>query len=79
MDTLHTSPRLCSRGSISATSGAVYRALQGAEMNEQDYEQMAKALALLQDYMTYYGCKMEDYKTLSDAEGILKGLKCFQN
>jgi hypothetical protein len=48
-------------------------------MNEQEYERMAKALALLQDYMTYYGCKMEDYKTLSDAEGILKGLICFQN
>jgi hypothetical protein len=42
-------------------------------MTKQDYEQLSKALALLQDYMTYYGCKLEDYKTIGDAEDILKG------
>ena len=44
-------------------------------MTEQDYEQLLKALELLQDYMTYYGCAMQDYKTLEDAGDILKGWK----
>ena len=42
-------------------------------MNEKEYAHLVAALELLESYMKYYGCQMQDYKTLGNAQEVLNG------